>query len=767
MRSKLIIFRVSSSHRRELEFLRSQQLKVEEDRVMEEEERKKEAEQSRLHVEQQKKYLEELRQEQEHARQKAEVEIRLVRERIQKEQQEEKQRLESEMKRLLALEEKHRSTVQAKELEMNRIKEELEKKWKLERQQVETQRAEVEALQQEIEAKRREVEEVESQARAVIEKASRTSNKTSLSDAPQELAAPEADAARAGLSSRVPEEEEPEGKSHIEALRERLRQLEGEYEDLRKVGQKEIREAKDALQKAEQDALEGLRSLTMGKSAIESQWQRLADVQAKHRQLQEHAMTKIRDVRELLEHAEEAEEASLIEKERMIMDRRAARMKADEARRRLEEMEHEDGGYLELSEADFAKKREMLESETREEIKDIKEERKILTELYSKHQHALQKATQMVTETKIKLEKHLESDKLILVPLREKVENLVRNELGPLIELEHEIEKRCEDVDRENRDRKKLIYKQRRRIVLLERQHNHAMQQAEKETLNEEELEELENEREAEKSLIRKEKMRLLELEKKHKEQQEVAELTIGEAVQDLEKRKARVNQNLEQERKKLTELEAVHKETLEHVEDELGQRTEILHRVKDKVQKDKRQLAKLDVRQQRCASKAAEELFLMAELLEKEMTDRGKSDELAKIKEHRKRLQELDRQLKMAERKERGGRGGGDEEQQCMLYWLRPPDRRTWSWPHPVIFFSCSSNLMPQVSVELFTGGGCGIPLLSCLLRPAVFNRKDLPPQPVRNKRKRNMAAEELVLALFSRETVGLWCGAISLQPL
>lgn len=334
---------------------------------------------------------------------------------------------------------------------------------------------------------------------------------------------------------------------------------------------------------------------------------------------------------------------------------------------RLEELEHEDK-EVELTEEDFTKKKELLEFETREEIKDIREERKILTELLNKHQTALHKATLMVTETKTKLEKHLEGEKLILTPLREKVESLVRNELGPLIEYEQEIEKRCEDVDREGRERKKLIYKQRRRIALLERQHSQALQQAEKETLNEEELEELENEREAERSLIRKEKVRLLELEEKHKEQQEVAELTIGEAVQELEKRKSSVNQMLETERRKLSDLEAVHKETLEHVEQELEQRSEILHRVKDKVQKDKRQLAKLDVRQQRCAAKAAEELFLMADLLEKEMSDKGKTDELIRIKEQRKKLQELDKQLRMAEKRERNSRGDDEQNPQCVL---------------------------------------------------------------------------------------------------
>jgi len=653
--------------RRELEYLRSQQQRASEVRSAEEVQRRKELDASHQQLELQKKYLEEIREEQEMARQRAEDEIKQVKERIRQEQDEERQRLESEMQRLVALEEEHRRKVQVKEKEMSRIKEDLEKKWERERRQVEMQREEVAKLQQEIEAKSQELEVAEQQARAAAERSSTASSPGTLTPSTSSDALQEAAAARSEAAAEAAARAEPAEKSQLEVLRERLKQLEADYEEQRKQAQREVSQAKDSVRRAEQETLEGLRSLTTGKSAIEGEWHRLEEVQAKHKRAQDQAYVKIKEVREMLENAEEMEEASLIEKEKMIMERRAARMKVEEARKRLEELEHEDK-EVELTEEDFTKKKELLEFETREEIKDIREERKILSELLNKHQTALHKATLMVTETKTKLEKHLEGEKLILTPLREKVESLVRNELGPLIEYEQEIEKRCEDVDREGRERKKLIYKQRRRIALLERQHSQALQQAEKETLNEEELEELENEREAERSLIRKEKVRLLELEKKHKEQQEVAELTIGEAVQELEKRKSSVNQMLETERRKLSDLEAVHKETLEHVEQELEQRSEILHRVKDKVQKDKRQLAKLDVRQQRCAAKAAEELFLMADLLEKEMSDKGKTDELIRIKEQRKKLQELDKQLRMAEKRERNSRGDDEQNPQCVL---------------------------------------------------------------------------------------------------
>jgi len=118
-----------------------------------------------------------------------------------------------------------------------------------------------------------------------------------------------------------------------------------------------------------------------------------------------------------------------------------------------------------------------------------------------------------------------------------------------------------------------------------------------------------------------------------------------------------------------------VHDETKEFIEAELNGRKEILKLSKEKVMKDKKELAKLDMKQQKTASKAAEELFMMAEVLEKELSDSGKKEELAKIKDHRRKLQELDRQLRLAERKERfaanssgGADGTANPDEQCVI---------------------------------------------------------------------------------------------------
>lgn len=66
------------------------------------------------------------------------------------------------------------------------------------------------------------------------------------------------------------------------------------------------------------------------------------------------------------------------------MERRVVRMKVEEVRWRLEELENEDK-ESELIEVDFIKKKEFLEFEIWEEIKDIREEWKIINELLNKY----------------------------------------------------------------------------------------------------------------------------------------------------------------------------------------------------------------------------------------------------------------------------------------------------------------------------------------------------------------------------------------------
>ena len=118
----------------------------------------------------------------------------------------------------------------------------------------------------------------------------------------------------------------------------------------------------------------------------------------------------------------------------------------------------------------------------------------------------------------------------------------------------------------------------------------------------------------------------------------------------------------LNAEKKKLIELLSVHQETTVFIEAELEARKEMLQRVKEKVVNDKKELAKLDMKKQATAEKAAEELFAMAEMLEKDLSDKGKKEELAKIRDHRKKLQDLDRQLRLAERREKFGSKDGED---------------------------------------------------------------------------------------------------------
>lgn len=78
------------------------------------------------------------------------------------------------------------------------------------------------------------------------------------------------------------------------------------------------------------------------------------------------------------------------------------------------------------------------------------------------------------------------------------------------------------------KERKKVLYKQRKRINLLEKQLAQSTGPDEKKGLNAEELEDFENDRQAEWNLIHREKGLLADMEEKFRHAQEQAELQVG-----------------------------------------------------------------------------------------------------------------------------------------------------------------------------------------------------------------------------------------------
>ena len=451
-------------------------------------------------------------------------------------------------------------------------------------------------------------------------------------------------------------------------LRAQLEKLEAEYEEASKIAQKEIQEAKGNLKKAEMETLQGKVGLMEGKMALQKHWKELEALQSKHKKKQEDIQSRIREIRGKVDKADVVEEEQLVKKEKSIVERRKARKKVEEATQKLMEMES-NSRKLTRTES-LSLNQDLMEWQNKEEVHEMQEERKILMELLSKHQVALVKASQLVTETKTKLESHIENETTVVGPVREQLATYER-EMDDLKKTEEALEKECQDLDRDTKERKKILYKQRKRINLLEKQHAQSCGQ---EGLQGEDLEEYQREREAELELIHREKAVLHEMEEKYRKDQKLSELEIGEKCQELEQQKNELSEKISTERKKLTELMAVHDETKEFIEAELNGRKEILKLSKEKVMRDKKELAKLDMKQQKTATKAAEELFMMAEVLEKELADSGKKEELAKIKDHRRKLQELDRQLRLAERKERftsnnGAEGmTGPDGQQCVI---------------------------------------------------------------------------------------------------
>lgn len=460
-----------------------------------------------------------------------------------------------------------------------------------------------------------------------------------------------------------------EGTQRAEELRSTLEKLETEYDELSRTAQKEIQEAKGNLKKVEMETLQGKVSLMEGKTALQKQWKLLEALQSKHKKKQEEVQCKIREIRGQLEKAEEAEEEELMSQEKSIAERRQARKKVEEATQKLMEMESK---TTKLTRSNSMRhNQDLMEWQNNEEVREMQEERKILMELLSKHQVALVKASQLVTETKTKFESHIENETTIIGPVREQVAAYERDS-DALKKAEEQLERQCQELDRESKERKKVLYKQRKRINLLEKQHAQGSGQESREGLTGDDLEEFMREREAELELIMREKELLHEMEDKYRKEMTQSEMEIGASCQGLERKKSAVIEKLEKERKKLSELMAVHDETREFIEAELNGRKQILKLSKEKVVKDKKELARLDMKQQKTASNAAEELFRMAEVLEKELEDSGKKEELAKIKGHRRKLQELDRQLRLAERKERFTGGGdpalGPDGQQCVI---------------------------------------------------------------------------------------------------
>ena len=110
----------------------------------------------------------------------------------------------------------------------------------------------------------------------------------------------------------------------------------------------------------------------------------------------------------------------------------------------------------------------------------------------------------------------------------------------------------------------------------------------------------------------------------------------------------------LNQEKKKLEDLRTVHRETTVFIEAELEARTSMLDRVKEKVINDQKELAKLDMKKQAFGNKRVDELIAIVNSLEddvgSDMSDEGRKEALGKILDSKRRLQELDRQRKLAD---------------------------------------------------------------------------------------------------------------------
>ncbi len=384
--------------RREIEKLKCE--KEEEERIQ------IEVQETQKHLEEQRRSLQIVKEEQEKARLHAQSELEDLKERIRKEHEDEKSKLDEEMKRLLAMKELHQKSVIDKEMELVKQREELSKKWDEEKSKIEGQRKEVLRLQSEFESYREETR--------------KTDRKEEVEDGKRHVEATD--------SKTLP---------NTEDLRKLLDELEKEYEDEVKAAQIEIMQAKEAVKAAEMDTLQGKRGLAEGKSQLQTQWKKLENIQMMHKNKQTDLQKRIKEVREELSKAEEAEEKDLLEQGKNILERKKKRKKVEEATQKLLEMESQ----FSKIDAELVESKDLVDWQNREEIRELSEQRKILMELLSKHQIALLKASQMVTETKTKLDNHLQNEKTLVDPIKEDITQLEK-ELEPLNVLEGQINRK-------------------------------------------------------------------------------------------------------------------------------------------------------------------------------------------------------------------------------------------------------------------------------------------------------------------------------------
>lgn len=74
-----------------------------------------------------------------------------------------------------------------------------------------------------------------------------------------------------------------EARSHVEILRNKLKQLDLELQRHRVVAKAELSAAKEAVRQVEQETLQGMRSLATGKTDIEMAWKQLDTIQTKNK----------------------------------------------------------------------------------------------------------------------------------------------------------------------------------------------------------------------------------------------------------------------------------------------------------------------------------------------------------------------------------------------------------------------------------------------------------------------------------------------------
>ncbi|XP_068717325.1 kinesin-like protein KIF16B [Montipora capricornis] len=386
------------------------------------------------------------------------------------------------------------------------------------------------------------------------------------------------------------------------------------------------------------------------RKALEEKWKTESEkIQIQRQELKE----KQREYEKHFNALEESRREAMLEIEEFELEKSLALEEVQRGQRKLEQLKSERETALHVANNDIAKRREVLELEFLEEKKELEEERAYLEERIHGCEALMDISADNLAEKHNSLE------------IRTREENAkIANAKQELREMEKNLNQ-TKQVAEEEMARKKQEYEVKAEKQREEVEHCRELLQARTQELNKltkrlescvnEERLQIAKEVEVLTENVNVEKSRLGSLEEAENTTAENFEKEMEADMILLNERKQSQRQALELERLNLEALEDFKRQNLEAEESEFKEAQEQYNRAKMLLIDSKRNLSDLDQRQSKFSTKVEEELLGLSKVLEGELLEQGKRDDMFQLREHRISLKEIDVEgkLKVTEKQE------------------------------------------------------------------------------------------------------------------